>query len=62
MMLASGCADREAETKRLKEEADAKTRAEASRKEMDVLPKTFQTPDYYKKNEPAKKPDSQTKP
>ncbi len=53
MLVAGGCADREAE---------AKARAEAARKEMDALPKTFETPDYYKKNEPEKKPESQSKP
>ena len=61
LMVTSGCVDREAESKRAKEEADAKARAEAARKEMDALPKAFQTPDYYKKNEPAKKPDPQPK-
>jgi len=61
LMVTSGCVDREAEAKRAKEEADAKARAEAARKEMDALPKAFQTPDYYKKNEPTKKPDPQPK-
>ena len=61
LMVTSGCVDREAEAKRAKEEADAKARAEAARKEMDALPKAFQTPDYYKKNEPAKKTDPQPK-
>ena len=54
--MASGCRDREAEARRAKEDADAKARAEAARKEMDALPKAFQTPDYFKKNEPEKKP------
>ncbi|HVZ65047.1 MAG TPA: hypothetical protein VG936_10785 [Lacunisphaera sp.] len=49
----SGCSDRKAEVQR-KQDADAKARAEAARKEMEKLPKTFQTPDYFKKNEPAK--------
>ena len=62
LMFASGCVDREAEAKRAKEDAEAKARAEAARKEMDAFPTAFQTPDYYKKNEPAKKPDPQTKP
>jgi hypothetical protein len=57
-LLASGCTDREAEARRIKEDADAKARAEAARKEMDALPRAFQTPDYFKKNEPAKKPVS----
>jgi len=47
MLVAGGCADREAE---------AKARAEAARKEMDALPKTFQTRDYFKKNEPTPSP------
>ena len=42
-LIHTGCADREAEEK---------ARAEAARKEMEQLPKTFSTPDYYKKNEP----------
>jgi hypothetical protein len=54
ILLAAGCSDREAETRRAKEEAEAKARAEAARKEMDALPKAFQTPDYFKKNEPDK--------
>ena len=58
ILLATGCTDREAEARRAKEDADAKARAEAARKEMDALPKAFQTPDYFKKNEPAKKPAS----
>ena len=54
-LLVTGCTDREAEARRIKEEAEAKARAEAARKEMDALPKTFQTPDYFKKNQPEKK-------
>jgi hypothetical protein len=56
-LLASGCTDREAEARRAKEEAEAKARAEAARKEMDALPKAFKSRDYFKKNEPEKKPD-----
>lgn len=55
LISGAGCVDREAEVKRAQEEAAAKARAEAARKEMDALPKAFQTPDYFKKNEPAKK-------
>ncbi len=33
--------------------ADPAVQAEAARKEMEALPKAFQTPDYFKKNEPA---------
>jgi hypothetical protein len=57
-LLASGCTDREAEARRVKEEAEAKARAEAARKEMDALPKAFKSRDYFKKNEPEKKPDT----
>ena len=56
IFLASGCTDREAEVRQAKEAADAKARADAARKEMEALPKAFQTPDYFKKNEPTKKP------
>ena len=56
-LLASGCTDREAEARRAKEEADAKARADAARKEMDALPKAFKSRDYFKKNEPDKKAD-----
>ena len=52
VLLASGCMDREAEARKAKEAADAKVRAEAARKEMEALPKVFQTPDYFSKNEP----------
>lgn len=55
VLLAVGCSDREAEARKAREEAEAKARAEAARKEMDALPKAFQTPDYFKKNEPEKK-------
>lgn len=54
VILMVGCADREAEARRAREDAEAKARAEAARKEMEALPKTFQTPDYFKKNEPEK--------
>lgn len=56
-LLASGCTDREAEARRAKEEAAAKARAEAARKEMDAMPKAFKSRDYFKKNEPEKTSD-----
>jgi hypothetical protein len=62
VLLAVGCTDREAKARRAKEEADAKARAEAARKEMDALPKAFQTPDYFKKNKPDKKPATPAEP
>lgn len=58
VLLASGCVDREAEARKAKAEAEAKARAEAARKEMEAAPKAFQTPDYFKKNEPEKKPEA----
>lgn len=62
LVLMSACTDREAEARRAKEEAEAKARAEAARKEMDALPKAFQTPDYFKKNKPDKKPVAPAEP
>ncbi len=59
-ILLTGCTDREAEARRAREEADAKARAEAARKEMDALPKAFKSRDYFKKNEPEKKPEPST--
>lgn len=55
VLLSVGCTDREAEARRVKEEADAKARADAARKEMDALPKAFKSPPFFKLNEPEKK-------
>ncbi|MBI2512206.1 MAG: hypothetical protein HYV96_09505 [Opitutae bacterium] len=49
VLVASGCVDREAEARRVREEAEAKARAEAARKEMEALPKVFKNRDYLKK-------------
>ncbi len=49
LMLAGGCVDREAEARRAREDAEAKARAEAVRKEMETLPKVFKNQDYLKK-------------
>ena len=57
VLLVSACTDREAEARRAKEEADAKARAEAARKEMDALPKAFKSEPFFKLNEPEKKSD-----
>ena len=57
VLLGSGCTDREAQARKAREEAEAKARAEAARKEMDALPKAFKSRDYFKKNEPDKKPE-----
>ena len=62
LVLLAGCRDQEAEAPKAKEDADAKARAAAARKEMESLPKTFQTPDYFKKNEPDKKATPAPKP
>ena len=58
VLLSVGCTDREAEARRVKEEADAKARADAARKEMDALPKAFKSQPFFKLNEPEKKPDT----
>ncbi len=52
--LGSACSETKREAEKAKEDASAKARAEAAKKEMETLPKAFSTPDYYKKNEPAK--------
>lgn len=57
VFLTAGCTDRQAEARRVKEEAEAKARAEAARKEMDALPKAFKSPPFFKLNEPEKKSD-----
>lgn len=61
-LFATACTDREAEARRAKEDAAAKARAEAARKEMRALPQTFQTPDYFKRNKPIQKPAPITEP
>lgn len=50
-----GCVDREAEARRAREDAEAKARAEAARKEMNALPKAFKSPEFFKLNEPDPK-------
>ena len=54
IVLASACSEQKREAEKAKEDASAKARADAAKKEMETLPKAFSTPDYYKKNEPAK--------
>ena len=61
VLFACGCRDREDEASRKREDAEAKARAETARKEMDALPKAFQTPDYFKKNQPEKKAEPEPK-
>jgi hypothetical protein len=52
MLLPLGCSVREAEAEKPKRDREAQARAEVARKEMEALPKAFQTPDYFRKNEP----------
>ena len=62
VFLTTGCRDREEESRRAKEDADAKARAEAARKEMEALPKAFKSPQFFKLNESEKKPAPVTEP
>jgi hypothetical protein len=62
LSVLSGCYDLEAHNRRAREEQDAKARSEATRKEMEILPKAFQTPDYFRVNQPAQKGDKQLPP
>lgn len=54
IVLSSACSEAKRDAERAKEDASAKARADAAKKEMETLPKVFSTPDYYKKNEPTK--------
>lgn len=60
VLFCVGCTDREAAARKAKEDAEAKARADAARKEMDALPKAFKSRDYFKQNEPEKKPAAAT--
>lgn len=51
IILISGCADLEAETRRLRQEVETRARADAARKEMDALPKAFKSPPFFRVNE-----------
>lgn len=53
-----GCSDRKAELQKAQEESQAKARADAAKREMDALPKAFKSPQFFKLNEPEKKPVS----
>ena len=55
MLLNCGCSLRDNAGETSKRDREARIRAEAARKEMEALPKAFQTPDFFKKNEPEKK-------
>lgn len=62
VLVAGGCADREAEARRVREEAEAKARAEAARKEMETLPKVFKNRDYLKKVDDTVAPNASETP
>lgn len=52
-LVTAGCADKKAFEEKARQDADAKARAEAARKEMQTLPQAFR-PRYNKKLEPDK--------
>lgn len=54
LFVLASCSKDSAKSEKARADAEAKARAEAARKEMETLPKVFRTPDYFKKNEPAK--------
>ena len=62
VLVASGCVDREAEARRLREEAEAKARAAAGPKEMEALPKAFKNRDYLKKVDDTATPSAPATP
>jgi hypothetical protein len=61
LFVLAGCAKNLAKSEKARADAEAKVRAEAARKEMETLPKVFRTPEYFKKNEPAKTDTAQPK-
>lgn len=67
-LLATGCSERNQQEMKAKQDADAKARADAAKKEMQTLPQTFK-PRYNKKldqsetkSEPAPPPPQNPKP
>lgn len=52
--LATGCTEKATKTQTAEEDAQAKARADALKKEMETAPKVFSNRDIFKKNEPAK--------
>jgi hypothetical protein len=52
----AGCSERSAQAEKAQQDADAKARAEAVRKESEAVPKTFSTPNYFEKNDPKREP------
>lgn len=61
-LFATACTDREAEARRAKEDAEAKARAEAARKEMHALPQAFKSEPFFKLNKPVKKTEEPPQP
>lgn len=53
LLALTACSDREAEVERARQATEAKARAEAAKKEMETLPKTFRNRDYLEKNKPV---------
>lgn len=58
--LLAGCAEKQAATKKAEEEAAAKARANAARKEMETVPKVFRPQYHNKRLEPE--PNAATQP
>jgi hypothetical protein len=53
-LLGTGCTEKRGGVEKAKQDTAAKAHARAAKKEMETLPKVFETPDYYKKNEASK--------
>ncbi len=54
VVLCPACSDTGREAQKAEEDAAAKARAEAAKKEMETLPKVFRSRDIFEKSEPAK--------
>jgi hypothetical protein len=54
--LVTGCADQKAAERKVREDAAAKARAEAARKEMEAVPKVFRPQYHNKRLEPETPP------
>lgn len=57
----AGCIKNSSQSGKARADAEAKVRADASRREMETLPKVFRTPEYFKKNESSKAPSDEGK-
>lgn len=60
LTLLAGCADKRAIEQKARDDAEAKARAEAARKEMEAVPKVFRPQYYNKRLEPESKSTSET--